>query len=173
MRAIGSGAVLLLLAACGSSARNEANSSVPENAVAANEAAPVAAANAAAPAPTPDLSGARALLDRLYRPYTRGESPALEDVYTGTLEASIARQSDDLTGLGADPFCDCQDFGNFRYTIRSLEPVEGGAVARVAIRNFGEAKVIVIRLERRGDAWNVADIGEGARSLLRGGSGGR
>ena len=126
------------------------------------------ALSAPAPVPEPDLEGARVLIGQLYMPYTRDEIPQVGNVYTPQLAAAIARQSDDETGLGYDPFCQCQDFGEFSYTIHSVERVAGGARVRVGIDNFGEARVIALRLAFRDGAWLVADIGEGAESLLNG-----
>jgi Protein of unknown function (DUF3828) len=151
-----------------------AEANVAANATNAATAAPAQPAgappslSAPAPRPEPDLEGARVLIGQLYMPYTRGEIPRTGNVYTPELRAAIARQSDDETGLGYDPFCQCQDFGEFSYAIQSVEREEGGARARIGIDNFGEARVIALRLAYRNGAWLVADIGEGAESLLNG-----
>ena len=170
MRIIGTGTAMLLLAACGGGAENNAVNAAPANATQpANVVAP-AAANAVAPAPTADLAGARALIDRLYTSYTRGEAPAMEDVYTAELERSVARQSDADNGLGFDPFCQCQDFENFRYTIQSLEPTANGATARLDIRNMTERFTLTLELRRNAQGrWQVQDIIGRNGSLLRGG----
>lgn len=159
------------LAACdmiGAEPNVAANATNAASAAPAQPAGAPPSLSAPAPAPEPDLEGARVLIGQLYMPYTRGEIPRVGNVYTPQLAAAIARQSDDETGLGYDPFCQCQDFGEFSYTIHSVERVEGGALARIGIDNFGEARVIALRLAYRDGAWLVADIGEGAESLLNG-----
>jgi len=141
---------------------------------AANAAAPqdIAGGNAGLAQPVVpqiDLAGARALIDRIYQPYTRDEiSDSLGDIYTPELTAAIERQSDPDMGLGYDPFCSCQDFGQFSYTIVSLEPAEGGAAARVTRSNFGESSSVTFNLAYRGGRWLVGDIIDENGSLLNG-----
>lgn len=135
----------------------------PANTVSAtNQSAP---ANASAPAPAVDLAGARQRIDAIYAPYTRGATSDYFRNFTPELNAAIDGAGE--MGIEADPFCDCQDFGRLTYRVDALEPAADGAVARVAITNFGDSKTIAIRLVRRGDAWLVADVGEGANSLAR------
>jgi hypothetical protein len=122
-------------------------------------------ANVAAPAPAVDLDGARERIDAIYAPYTRGATSHYFRHFTPELNAAI--QGAGRMGIDADPFCDCQVFGRLTYRVDSLEPTADGAVARVAITNFGDSKTIVIRLVRREEAWLVADVGEGADSLAR------
>jgi hypothetical protein len=166
----GTAVAALLLIACGTggAANNASAGAAPTPpADAAKTSAPgPAAAKAAAPAA--DLAGARALVDRIYRSYARQDSPELGDVYTPELSRAIARQSDPDVGLGFDPFCRCQDYENLRYTIRSLEPRQGGARAVVAFTNLGESHNVTLLLDQRNGRWLVADIREGRDSLLAG-----
>lgn len=117
----------------------------------------------------PGLSGARALIDTVYSAYVRDEAPAIEGLYTVELLASMALESDmEDGGLGYDPFCQCQDFGDFSYTIESLEPTAEGATATVAFSNFGEPQTVRIELVQRDGEWRVGDIHNGETSLLTG-----
>jgi hypothetical protein len=139
------------------------------------EAAPAPVANRVEPpAPQasaqPDLEGARVLIGRIYGAYAAGRSPELgRGVYTPELQSAILRQSDGDNGLGYDPFCRCQDYENFRFTIQSVERNGGGALARVSFFNMNEHHVVTLQLDYRGDRWLVADIREGEQSLLAGG----
>jgi hypothetical protein len=154
---------LVLLAACGAAPTNVAQNS----AASGSAAAPAAAGNAAAPAAaaTAGLDGARRLIDEIYTPYTTGAMADPTDRFAPELAAAIQHAAEGA--LEADPFCDCQDFDRFTYRIESLEPNAGGAVARVAISNSGEAKTIAVRLVNRAGTWLVADVGEGENSLTR------
>jgi hypothetical protein len=117
-------------------------------------------------APVADLSGARRLIDTIYTPYTRDQIVDYFRYFTPELNAAI-----DHAGEGAievDPLCGCQDMTHFTYRVQSLDATAGGAVARVGIVNFGEPKTIVLHLVRRGGAWLIADIGEGASSFAAG-----
>ena len=165
---IGAALALLPMVACNNV---ETASNIPEPASppSANIAAPPPPATAA-----PDLAGARALVEQIYQPYTRGETPRTGNLYTSELAIAIARQSDTDTGLGYDPFCRCQDFDNFRYTIQSVERRDnGGARALIAFTNLGENHSVTLLLDHRDGRWLVADIQEGSDSLLAGGRAGR
>ena len=163
---IGAALALLPMTACNNN-ETANNISGPASVPAASSAAPQPPAAAA---PAPDLAGARALVDRIYRPYARGEIPRTGNLYTSELAIAIARQSDGDTGLGYDPFCRCQEFENFRYTIQSIEPRDnGGARAVVSFTNFGESHRVTLLLDYRGGRWLVGDIREGSDSLLAGG----
>ncbi len=152
---------LLLASAC-SRVGNANNAS-------ANAAAP-AAANVSAAAPavatTADLAGARQMIDALYTPYTRDQTSDYFRYFTPELNAAIDRAGEGA--IEADPLCECQDMTHFTYRVQSLEPEADGAVARVAITNFGEAKTIILHLVRRGADWRIADVGEGANSFAAG-----
>lgn len=148
------------LSACGE-ATNANNAAAAAPAVNA-----AAQANAVAPAaPSIDLAGARALIDQIYGPYTRDEMNDLGAIFTPELDQAVDRQSDPDTGLGYDPFCACQDFGQFSYT-PTIEPAAGGATARVDISNFGERQTITLDLALRDGRWLVADIRDANGSLL-------
>jgi Protein of unknown function (DUF3828) len=163
---------VLLLAACnnGGGANNataSANLAAPAPAPVDNRLEDVTPPPAP---PLPDLEGARVLIGQIYMPYTRGEVPQQGgNVYTPELQRAIDRQSDDEAGLGFDPFCRCQDFENFRYTIQSVERRGNeGATARIGFNNFNEHHVVTLLLDYRGGHWLVADIREGQQSLLAG-----
>jgi len=128
----------------------------------------VATAAIAAPAagPEPDPAGARALIDRIYTPYTHDEVPDLDGVYTPELNRAIARQSDGDLGLGYDPFCSCQDTGQFSYRIVALDARGEGATARIERSNFGETSSVTLALARRAGRWLIADIVDENGSLL-------
>ena len=157
--------VLLLAAACNGGGGNNAAANV----VAAPADNRLEDVTPPPPRPAPDLEGARVLIGQIYQPYTRGEIPRGRDVYTPELARAIDRQSDPEAGLGYDPFCRCQDFENFRFTIQSVVPRIGGATARIALVNMGESHTVTLILDYRQDRWRVADIQEGSNSLLAGG----
>ena len=157
-------AALLLASACNKGAGGynaSANAVAPAapNAVAAAPAGPPAGAAA-------DLAGARRMIDAVYAPYTRGESSDYLRFFTPELNAAIDRAGEGA--IEADPLCECQDMNRFTYTIRSVEPEAGGALAHVAITNDGEAKTITLHLVPRGTEWRIADVGDGAHSFARG-----
>ena len=161
----------LLLAACSSGGANDATASANAPAPADNRREDV---TPPPPRPAPDLEGARVLIGQIYLPYTRGEIPRGRDVYTPELARAIDRQSDPEAGLGYDPFCRCQDFENFRYTIRSVERREnGGARAVIAFTNLGESHVVTLLLDYRNGRWLIADVQEGTSILLTGGQAAR
>lgn len=155
---------LLLMSACskgtgGNDASANAGAPAAPNAVVAAPAArPAAAAG--------DLAAARRLIDAVYAPYTRNESSDYLRYFTPELNAAIDRAGEGA--IEADPLCECQDTNRFTYNIRSLEPEAGGALARVAITNDGEAKTITLHLVPRGTDWRIADVGEGDHSFARG-----
>lgn len=159
--AYGAAIAAFALTACGDSAT--ANNAA-ETAAAANAAEPEA--NAAAPAPQIDLAGAQALINEIYGPYTRDEMGDLGAIFTPELDRAVERQSDPDMGLGYDPFCSCQDFGQFSYRIVSLEPNAAGATAQIDRSNFGEASRVTLELAYRDGRWLVADIQDSNGSLL-------
>lgn len=167
MRIVGTGLAFLLLAGCGGTvANNVAATNVQDQAPVANQVPAANETNAAAPAA--DIAGARALIDRLYGAYARGESPAMEDVLTYELERALARTADPATGAVQDPLCQCDGPQNFRYTIQSLEAAPGGATARLEIENGGQRRALTLHLRPDGARWQIRDIVDTNGSLLNG-----
>ncbi|HYD13856.1 MAG TPA: DUF3828 domain-containing protein [Allosphingosinicella sp.] len=167
---IAAGLALLPMAACNNNEAASNNGAGTASAQLATNTAASAPPPPAAAAPAPDLEGARVLIGEIYQPYLRGETPRTGNLYTPELAVAIARQSDGDTGLGYDPFCRCQDFENFRYTIQSVERRDnGGARAVISFTNLGESHRVTLLLDHRNDRWLVADIQEGSDSLLAGG----
>jgi hypothetical protein len=158
---------LLALAACGG-ATSPGNDAVPAANMTAAATNTVMTQPEVAPpaAPQPDLAGARALIDRIYAPYVRDQLADLGDIYTPELDRAMEQQSDPDMGLGYDPFCSCQDFGQFSYRIVALEPSPSGATARIDRSNFGESSRVTLELAFREGRWLVADIQDSDGSLL-------
>ena len=153
---------LMLASACNKGAGG--NAAVANAAATSAPAAPNAVAAAPAPAaPVADLAGARRMIDAVYTPYTRDASDDYFRFFTPELNAAIDRAGEGA--VEADPLCECQDMSHFTYSVQSLAPEAGGALARVAITNNGEPKTITLHLVQRGADWRIADVGDGARSF--------
>ena len=163
---------VVALAGCsGGDGTASANAVAPANASGAAPANGALALNQSGnqAATAGDISGARALLDRIYARFRPGTGPPSREPFTPELLAAIRRNSGMPDGgLDHDPFCGCQDFdATFSHRIESVTPTADGALARVAISNMGDSRVIVIRLVNRNGTWLVADVGEGEDSLSR------
>ncbi len=159
-----------LLVACGAGTPSDGHN-VAESSKAAPFAQNTAQADVAASAnsastTSPDLAGARRLIDSIYAPYVRDEINS-DPSRTFTPELAAAIRSAGENAMNADPFCDCQDFGEFSYTIQSVGRTAEGANVRVSISSFGESRIIPIRLAHRRGTWMVADVGEGPASLTQ------
>lgn len=167
MRITCTGAVLLLLAGCGGAAPDNAGNAP---AVSTDPTPPAPAANQTnAAAPAAEIAGARALIDRLYGAYARGDAPAMEDVLTYDLERALARTADPATSAVQDPLCQCSErTQNFRYTIQSLELTRGGATAQLAIANRGTNFALTLKLRPDGARWQIEDVINDNGSLLNG-----
>lgn len=125
------------------------------------------AAAGSAQAPVPGLAEARAFVERIYTPYTRGESPNVDEFYTAELRAAVNRFDGQHEGLGYDPFCQCQDVGGFSYDIQDVRPTSRGAEALVVTTNLGENVTVLLHLARENGQWRVANIGQGEDMLYK------
>lgn len=142
------------------------------NVVAPNSAATAnssnAGANAAAPTGNPDdPAGAVAFVGGIYQQYLDGKEPDFSKVYTAELNAALNRFDGEHEGLGYDPFCMCQDFVNFGYSIQKDDPTPQGRRVEVEISNDGERQTRVILLARENGQWRVANIGEGEEAIYK------
>lgn len=162
---------VIALAGCSAPARDESPDDEVEESAAPDDVAPVD--KSAPPAADVDLAGARALVEEIYDSFVNEEplpgemmSPDLLE----TLEGSAIW--DPEMGLGADPFCDCQDFGDVSYDIVRLDAAgPNRAEAEVRFTSFGETRVFTLDLVDVRDnpiteGWRVDDIAtEGGPSL--------
>lgn len=106
-----------------------------------------------------DAAEIRALLAAIYDPYTRGgpgDDVMPEVLMTPDLARLEAQAGED--GIGADPFCGCQDWENARYAIRSVQVNGHRAEAQVSFTNFGATALITLRLARTAAGWRVDDV---------------
>jgi hypothetical protein len=112
------------------------------------------------PAQASDDAQIRALVASIYDSYARGpgEGESAPDVYSPALAALVTRASDPEEGLGADPFCECQDYDQVRYAIRSVNVRDAAAEARVEFSNFGQPHLFTLRLVKTPSGWRVDDI---------------
>ena len=145
-----------------------------------------ASATAGATAPTGPVSrdqvyaaageGAQAFVTAIYAQYVnggpQGETPApgQDPMFSRTMNALIGadfRAADgEVPTLNYDPFCACQDQGDF--VVRSTAVAQSdpnAAEADVAFTNMGEQKSLKLKLVREGPNWKVDDIIDGTTSL--------
>ena len=97
--------------------------------------------------------------------------PGRDPIYGRTFNAAVgadARQNPgEVPFLNFDPVCGCQD-GQVRLTSVTVTPTEQNkADAAVAFTVEGQAKSQVLKLEKEGQSWKIADvIPAGETSLL-------
>jgi hypothetical protein len=117
-------------------------------------------------APAAAQPGAEAFVRQVYAGYTEAGGPDLDrDVFSPRLNALIRRGGDmegarpGERGLGADPICDCQDWGRMRVLSVRVRPRGAGrADATVRFSNLGTVTSQTLRLVRGGGGWRVDDI---------------
>lgn len=168
-KALGLAVLGLVLAGTGCAAAAEEEDAA-ETAVADGDKP--AAEAAAAPAAADDLAGARALVDEIYGSYASDQFSDSGSWFTPGLERLIndpaAGLADPEIGLGYDPLCACQDFGDVGYEIASVDATgPDRAHAEVAFTNFGQTSRIALDLQRVDGRWLVDDVGEAGGPTLR------
>jgi len=125
---------------------------------------------AAAEGPEPFV---RAIYDQFVNGGPKGEPPApgQDPIFSRTMNALIGADvraaNGEVPTLNYDPFCGCQDQGEFMVTALAVAQADANAAnANVAFTTAGQAKRMELKLVREGGNWKVDDIvdvdGEGS-----------
>lgn len=151
----------------------------------AEEAEAPAATEAAAPAADPQSRDAvyavqaespEAFVRAIYARYTSGgptgepPAPGQDPLFSRTMNALIGADvraaNGEVPTLNYDPFCGCQDQGEFVVTALAVAQADPNtAEANVSFTNAGDAKTLKLELVREGPNWKVEDIVDGTTSL--------
>lgn len=96
-----------------------------------------------------------------------GRDPMYGRTFNAAVGADFRQNRDQVPFLNFDPVCGCQD-GQVRLTSITVTPTERfKADAAVAFTVDGQAKTQVLKLEREGQSWKIADVvPAGETSLL-------
>jgi hypothetical protein len=145
-------------------------------------AAAYAAQPAGAPAMPPgnataDVVEARLFVDRLFAVYTKNGLPDIFENPGLTFDPELAQaistlgagmeESGELPGsFGADPVCNCQDYGDVSYRIDGVGIMGHRATATVSFSNFGQVDNRRIDLVRTPAGWRVFDLDGTFRSAV-------
>ena len=145
-----------------------------------------ASASAGATAPTGPVSrdqvyaaageGPEAFVRTIYAQYVNGgpqgeqPAPGQDPMFSRTMNALIGTDfraaNGEVPTLNYDPFCACQDQGDFVVTATAVAQSDpNNAEASVAFTNMGEPKNLKLKLVREGPNWKVDDIIDGTDSL--------
>lgn len=111
----------------------------------------------------------RAFVDSIYDTYARDgmgvDINRPELLFEPELASAIAKVQDAAAamqevpdGLGADPFCECQDFGEFSHNIEFVTVTGNQGTAKVIMSNFGEQTTRMVQVENTPDGWRVYDL---------------
>lgn len=120
--------------------------------------------------------GPEAFVRTIYAQYVNGgpqgepPAPGQDPMFSRTMNALIGTDfraaNGEVPTLNYDPFCACQDQGDFVVTATAVAQSDpNNAEANVAFTNMGEAKNLKLKLVREGPNWKVDDIIDGATSL--------
>lgn len=120
--------------------------------------------------------GPDAFVRTIYAQYVNGgpqgepPAPGQDPMFSRTMNALIGTDfraaNGEVPTLNYDPFCSCQDQGDFAVTATAVAQADpNNAKADVAFTNMGEAKTLKLKLVREGPNWKVDDIIDGTTSL--------
>ncbi len=120
--------------------------------------------------------GAEAFVRAIYAQYVNGgpegapPAPGQDPMFSRTMNALIGADfraaNGEVPTLNYDPFCACQDQGDFVVRATAVAQSDPNtAEANVAFTNMGEQKDLKLKLVREGPNWKVDDIIDGSDSL--------
>lgn len=120
--------------------------------------------------------GPEAFVRTIYAQYVNGgpqgepPAPGQDPMFSRTMNALIGTDfraaNGEVPTLNYDPFCACQDQGDFVVTATAVAQSDpNNAEANVAFTNMGEPKSLKLKLVREGPNWKVDDIIDGTTSL--------
>lgn len=120
--------------------------------------------------------GPEAFVRSIYAQYVNGgpqgapPAPGQDPMFSRTMNALIGTDfraaNGEVPTLNYDPFCACQDQGDFVVTATAVAQTDpNNAEADVSFTNMGEAKNLKLKLVREGPNWKVDDIIDGTTSL--------
>ena len=120
--------------------------------------------------------GPEAFVRTIYAQYVNGgpqgepPAPGQDPMFSRTMNALIGTDfraaNGEVPTLNYDPFCACQDQGDFVVTATAVAQSDpNNAEADVAFTNMGEVKNLKLKLVREGPNWKVDDIIDGTTSL--------
>lgn len=99
-------------------------------------------------------------------PPTPGQDPLFSRTMNALIGADVRAANGEVPTLNYDPFCGCQDQGEFVVTALAVAQADPNtAEADVSFTNAGEAKSMKLELVREGPNWKVEDIVDGTTSL--------
>ena len=99
-------------------------------------------------------------------PPAPGQDPMFSRTMNALIGADVRAANGEVPTLNYDPFCGCQDQGDFVVTATAVAQSDPNtAEANVAFTNMGEPKTLKLKLVREGPNWKVDDIIEGTTSL--------
>ncbi|MDP3404502.1 MAG: DUF3828 domain-containing protein [Brevundimonas sp.] len=159
----------LALAACSPEAANDAQGDTPAAATATASEASLpepgtreAIYAAAAVGPEPFV---RAIYDQFTNggprgePLAPGQDPIFSRIMNALIGADFRAANGEVPTLNYNPFCTCQDQGEFVVTALAVAQADANAAdASVAFTNAGQAKRMELKLVREGGNWKVDDI---------------
>ena len=96
----------------------------------------------------------------------RGQDPMFSRTMNALIGADFRAANGEVPTLNYDPFCACQDQGDFVVTATAVAQADANtAEANVAFTNMGEQKTLKLKLVREGPNWKVDDIIDDTDSL--------
>jgi hypothetical protein len=118
---------------------------------------------------TEGVETARVFVDQLFAPYAADALPDLFDkpeltfepelaAAITTLAARMEQDGDMPDSFGADPLCNCQDYGDVSYRIGAIGQINERATVMVSFSNFGQVERRRVELLRTPAGWRVFDI---------------
>lgn len=100
------------------------------------------------------------------KPPAPGQDPMFSRTMNALIGTDFRAARGEVPTLNYDPFCACQDQGEFVVTATAVAQADPNhAEADVAFTNAGEAKALKLKLVREGPNWKVDDIIDGETSL--------
>ncbi len=120
--------------------------------------------------------GAEAFVTAIYAQYVNGgpqgeppvpgQDPMFSRTMNALIGADVRAAKGEVPSLNYDPFCACQDQGDFVVRTQAVAQSDPNAAeANIAFTNMGEQTSLTLKLVREGPNWKVDDIIDGSDSL--------